>query len=112
MLAVCQSTNSGCQKRKLLQKEDAGEEIQTWSRSRSPTQGGADPGAKLSWRRGRAIFGLEMEDIGFGMLSGARGVARDAEYLKEETTFSFKRNFRLREHDIVLFVLIWNIFGQ
>ena len=109
MLAVCQSTNSGCQKRKLLQKEDAGEEIQTWSRSRSPTQGGADPGAKLSWRRGRAIFGLEMEDIGFGTLSGARGVAMDAEYLKEETTFSFKTNSRLLEHNVVLFVLIWNI---
>ena len=109
MLAVCQSTNSGCQKRKLLQKENAGEEIQTWSRSRFPTQGGADPGAKLSWRRGRAIFGLEMEDIGFGMLWGARGVARDAEYLKEGTAFSFKTNSRLLEHNIVLFVLIWNI---
>ena len=109
MLAVCQSTNSGCQKRKLLQKEDAGEEIQTWSRSRSPTQGGPDPGAKLSWRRGRAICGLEMEDIGFGMLSGARGVARDAEYLKKATTFRFKRNFRLQEHGIMRFVLIWNI---
>ena len=105
MLAVCRSTNSGCQKRKLLQKEDAGEEIQTWSRSRSPTQGGA----KLSWRRGRAIFGLEMEDIGFGTLWGARGVARDAEYLKEGTAFSFKTNSRLLEHNIVLFVLIWNI---
>ena len=108
MSAICQSTNSGCQKRKLLQKEDAGEEIQTWSRSRFPTQE-ADPGAKLSWRRGRAIFGLEMEDIGFGTLSGARGVARDAEYLKEETTFRFKRNFRLLEHDSVLFVPISNI---
>lgn len=33
----------------------------------------------------------------------------DAEYLKKETNFWFTMNFRLLKHDIVLFVLIWNI---